>query len=112
MRTDGVTKFLLLLIAVALMVIAIRPVFRPRPAEAQSLSAYPFYIEPGMQMLHDPKGNGGQVYGKVVVDMRNGTIWGFPTGTLDPYPTDAVDNKVQTSHPFVLGYYAFDDTDK
>jgi hypothetical protein len=111
MRTDRVTKLLLFLIAVALMVIAIRPVLRPRPAEAQVMSAYPFYIEPGVQMLHDPKYN-GQVYGKVVIDLRNGKIWGFPTGTLDAYPTDAVDNKLQTSHPFLLGYYAFDETDK
>jgi hypothetical protein len=111
MRTDGVTKFLLLLIAVALMVIALRPMLQPRPAEAQGMSAYPFYIEPGVQMLHDPK-TYSQVYGKVVVDLRNGKIWGFPTGTLDTYPTDAVENKVQTSHPFLLGYYAFDETDK
>jgi hypothetical protein len=110
MKKDAVTNFLLLLIAVALIVMAIRPVLQPRPAEAQSLSAYPFYIEPGVQMLRDPKG--GQIYGKVVIDLRNGKIWGFPTGSLDPYPTNVVDNKPQTSHPYLMGYYAFDETDK
>ena len=54
-----------------------------------------------------------QVYGKVVVDLRNGKIWGFPTLTADsPYPVDQVNSAPPTSHPFLLGKYAFGDTDK
>ena len=111
MRRDGVTNFLLLLIAVALMMIAVRPWLQPQPAQAQGLSAYPFYIEPGVQVLHNPDGS-GQVYGKMVVDMRSGKIWGFPTTTLDPYPTNITDNKPPVSHPFFMGKYAFEDVSK
>jgi hypothetical protein len=111
MRKDAVTNFLLLLIAVALIVIAARPYIAPSPALAQSSSARPFYIEPGVQMLRNPDGS-GQVYGKVVVDLRTGKIWGFPTGSLDPYPSYPVDNKPAVSRPFALGKFVFEDTDK
>jgi hypothetical protein len=53
-----------------------------------------------------------QVYGKVVVDLRTGKVWGFPTGSTDPYPFNALNSKPQTSHPFPLGRFAFEDTDK
>ena len=111
MRKDGVTNFLLLLIAAALIAIAVRPYIDPVPAQAQTTSAHPFYIEPGVQMLLAPNG-GGQVYGKVVVDLRNGKIWGFPTGSLNPYPSSPTDNKPAVSRPFALGKFAFEDTDK
>ena len=80
MRKDAVTNFLLLVIAIALIAIAVRPYVDPAPALAQSASAHAFYIEPGVQMLRYPDGT-GQVYGKVVVDLRSGKVWGFPTGT-------------------------------
>jgi hypothetical protein len=111
MKTNTVTNLLLLAIAVALIAIAARPYIDPAPAQAQSMSAHSFYIEPGVQMLRAPNGS-GQVYGKVVVDLRTGKIWGFPTGTLDPYPSNPIDNKPTTSHPFALGKFAFEDTDK
>jgi hypothetical protein len=53
-----------------------------------------------------------QVYGRVVVDLRTGKIWGFPTITTDTYPFDALNSKPQTSHPFELGRFAFEDMDK
>ena len=111
MRSNAVTNFLLLLIAAALIAIAARPYLDPAPAQAQSTSVHPFYIEPGVQMLRAPDGN-GQVYGKVVVDLRNGKIWGFPTGSLDPYPSYPMDSKPAVSRPFALGKFAFEDTDK
>jgi hypothetical protein len=111
MKKDALTNVLLLLIAIALIAIAIRPYVAPTPAEAQSTSAHSFYIEPGVQMLRAPDGS-GQVYGKVVVDLRTGKIWGFPTGTTDPYPSNPMDNKPTTSHPFALGRFAFEETDK
>jgi hypothetical protein len=111
MKRDTLTNFFLGLIAIALTSIAIRPYLYPVAAQAQSTSAYSFYIEPGVQMLRAPDGS-GQVYGKVVVDLRSGKVWGFPTGTLDPYPSNPMDSKPSTSHPFALGKFAFGDTEK
>jgi hypothetical protein len=111
MKKNGVTNFLLLLIAVALIVIAVKPYIDPVPAQAQTAAQHAFYIEPGVQMLRMPDGS-GQVYGKMVVDLRNGKIWGFPTGSLNPYPSYPTDNKPTVSRPFALGKFAFEDTDK
>jgi hypothetical protein len=111
MRNDSATNFLLLVIAIALIAIAARPYLAPAAAQAQSTSPYPFYIEPGTKMLRAPDGS-RQVYGRVVVDMRTGKIWGFPTYTQDTYPVNAVDTKPQVSHPFALGKFAFEDTDR
>jgi hypothetical protein len=111
MRSEKFTNALLTLIAIALVAIAIRPYLAPEAVQAQSGTPYPFYIEPGTKMLRAPDG-GRQVYGKVVVDMRTGRIWGFPTFTTDTYPVNAMESKPQTSHPFVLGKFAFEDTDK
>jgi hypothetical protein len=111
MKSDPVTKFLLALIATALGAIAIRPYTAPDSAHAQNAAAYPVYIEPGVQMLKAPDGS-KQLYGRVVVDLRTGKIWGFPTMTTDPYPFNAMNSKPQTSHPFELGRFAFEDMDK
>ncbi len=105
------TNFLLLLIAVALAAIAIRQYISPQKAQADSEQPYPLYIEPGTQMLRAPDGS-KQVYGRVMIDMRNGKVWGFPTTGTDTYPTNAMDSKPQVSHPFVLGRFAFEDTEK
>jgi hypothetical protein len=111
MENARLRTLLLTLIAGALIAIAIRPYMAPDVALAQSPSPYPLYIEPGTQMLRAPDGS-RQVYGRVVVDMRTGKIWGFPTFTSDTYPVDVMDPKPKTSHPFVLGKFAFEDTDK
>jgi hypothetical protein len=111
MKNDSVTKLLLSVIAMALMAIAIRPYIAPRPAHAQNGAAYPVFIEPGVQMLKSSDGK-KQVYGRVVVDLRTGKIWGFPTITTDPYPFNALNGKPQTSQPFELGRFAFEEMDK
>src|SRR5882757_7757656 len=111
MKNDTVTKLLLSVIAIALVAIAIRPFWTAVPAHAQSGAAYLVYIEPGVQMLKTSDGR-KQVYGRVVVDLRTGKIWGFPTITTDPYPFDALNSKPQTSRPFELGRFAFEDMDK
>jgi hypothetical protein len=49
---------------------------------AQSGQPYPFYIEPGIVMLRAPDGS-KQVYGRMVVDLGNGKISGFPTLTQE-----------------------------
>jgi hypothetical protein len=110
MTTSSRTDALLLIIAIALLAIAFRPYLDPTPVRADA-TPYPFYIEPGYQMLRAPDGS-KQVYGRVVIDMRNGKVWGFPTYTADVYPVNTTDTKPATSKPFVLGKFAFDDTEK
>jgi hypothetical protein len=111
MKNDTLTKFLLAVIALALSAIALRPYIAPHVAHAENAAAYPVYIEPGVQMLKSSDGS-KQVYGRMVVDLRTGKIWGFPTMTTDPYPFNALNSKPQTSHPFELGSFAFEDMDK
>jgi hypothetical protein len=79
MTKAAATNVLLLVIAVALIAIAVRPYIDPAPARAQTTSAHPFDIEPGVQMLRAPDGS-AQVYGKVVVDLRDGKDLGLPDG--------------------------------
>ena len=111
MKIDWVTKCLLAVIAVALCAIAIRPYVSPPTAQAQSGVAYPVYIEPGVQMLKSADGR-KSVYGRMVVDLRTGKIWGFPTITTDPYPFNALGGKPVTSRPFELDNFAFEDMEK
>jgi len=110
MKNDWVTRILLFAIAVFLGSIALRPLLVP-PSVRADAQVYPFYIEPGTAMLRAPDGS-RQVYGKVVVDLRNGKVWGFPTLTQDPYPVDQINSGPPTSRPFLLAKYAFADTDK
>ncbi len=111
MRKDNLTLALLLIIAIALVAIAVRPVLAPRAAQAQSNAVYPFYIEPCSEFLRAPDGS-SQVYGKVVVDMSTGKILGFPTLAPQSYPTAGLQNKPPTSRPFELGRFAFEDAGK
>jgi hypothetical protein len=111
MHRENLTIVLLSIIAVALVAIAVEQIFAPHQAEAQSGVPYPFYIEPGSELLRRPDGD-RQVYGKVVVDMRSGKIWGFPTLAPQSYPSAGIQNKPPTSRPFELGKFAFEDTNK
>jgi hypothetical protein len=110
-RKDVLTNALLAVIAIALVAIAARPYVSPPPVAADSSPAHALYFEPGVQNLRYPDGT-GQVYGKVAVDLRTGKIWGFPTGTVDPYPSYPLDSKPGVSRPFAPGRYALEDTDK
>ncbi len=111
MRRENLIIVLLSIIAVALVAIAVQPIFAPRPAEAQTGALYPLYIEPGSELLRAPDGT-SQVYGKVMVDMRTGKIWGFPTLAPQSYPSSNLQNKPPTSRPFELGRFALEDTNK
>jgi hypothetical protein len=110
-KTDRFVKFLLLVIAVSLSAIAVRPYIAPSVVQAQSGEAHSVFIEPGTNMLRAPDGS-RQVLGKVVVDLRNGNVWGFPTLTPDPYPSAGTNTTPPTSHPFLLGKFALADMDK
>src|SRR5277367_5119245 len=98
------TNVLLLVIAVALVAIAIEPLVKPRPAQAQVLADYSLYFEPGVYMLRAPHGT-SQIYGKMVVDLRTGKIYGFPTYGQQPYPVDISTTKPITSRPILLGRF-------
>jgi hypothetical protein len=103
---DRITRLLLLVIAVLLGVIAFRPLVQPSPVRAQASDGYPFFVEPGYTMLRKPDGT-TQVYGKMVIDMRSGDIWGFPTLTTSPFPIDSAQTKPPKSSPMYLGKFMF-----
>ena len=106
MRADSTIKLLLLIIAIFLGVIALRPFFVTEPVHAQSSDVYPFFVEPGYTALRSPDGS-RQVLGKMIVDLRNGDIWGFPTLTSSPYPIDNTVSTPPTSRPMYLGKFDF-----
>lgn len=111
MKIDWFVKAMLCVMAVFLGTIALRPVLLPPAVSAQGSGGYPFYIEPGVVMLRAPDGS-RQVYGRMVIDLRSGKVWGFPTLTQDLYPIDLMNSVPPTSRPFVLAKFAFSDTDK
>ena len=109
MTSERTTHILLAIIAVALTTVAIRPLVHPERAAAQVMgNEDPFYVEPGVYMLRVP--TGGQVLGKVMVNLRTGNVWGFPTTSNDPYPMSPIENKQQVSHPIPLGRFALAET--
>jgi hypothetical protein len=107
MHLDRFTKAVLLTIAILLAVLAFRPVFQPAPVLAQVEEGYPFYVEPGYTTIRKPDGT-AQMFGKVVIDMRNGDIWGFPTTTQSPYPVDSAQTKPPKSYPIYPGKFMFE----
>jgi hypothetical protein len=108
MQSDQSVKCLLLLIVLLLGVIAVHPYVAPPAVSAQSAEPSPFFVEPGVTMLRAPDGR-GQVLGKVVIDMRNGNVWGFPTLSREPYPAASPSSNSPMSHPFLLGKFALAD---
>ena len=87
-------------------IIALRPLFAPDVAQAQSTvdHLYHLYIEPGVHTLLAPD-RSQQVLGKVVIDTSTGNIWGFPTLQDLPYPVDPLKTQPPTSHPMYLGKF-------
>ncbi|MBV8551308.1 MAG: hypothetical protein JOY54_08405 [Acidobacteriaceae bacterium] len=75
----------------------------PEPVHAQSVQNA-LYIEPGVYMLRAPDGS-KQVLGKVVIDLTNGKVWGFPTTVQQPYPVNTMSTDPPTSKPFLLGKF-------
>ena len=94
----------LAVIALFLGVLALRPLATPAPVQAQA-AASELYIEPGVHPLRAPDGSREHM-GKVVVDLRTGNVWGFPTATNKvPYPIVFADTQPPTSKPFLLGRF-------
>jgi hypothetical protein len=110
MKSLRTTNLLLAAIALLLLALALRPLREPVPVMAQSPDT-DYFIEPGTFMVRSYDTN-QQVYSKIIVDLRNGRVWAFPTITPSPYPVDPVTGKSQTSHPFMVGRFALEDTKK
>jgi hypothetical protein len=110
MKSNTTTNLLLGAIVLLLAFIATGSLRTPAPVMAQTPDV-DYFIEPNVFLVRAPD-NSQQVYAKVVVDLRNGRVWGFPTLTPLPYPSDPIYNKPQTSHPFLLGRFALEDTKK
>lgn len=83
MHLDRFTKTILVVIAVLLGALVFRPLVQPPAVRAQAEEGYPFYVEPGYTMLRKPDGT-AQMYGKMIIDMRNGDIWGFSDADSGP----------------------------
>jgi hypothetical protein len=111
MKPNTLTNLLLLLIAVLLGGIALRPLRAPQAVQAETAAPYPLFMEPGTFMFRAPDGS-SQLYGKIAVDLRNGKVWGFPTLGPQPFPVNMVDPKPQTTHPIMLGRFALEDIDR
>ncbi len=102
-------NFLLALIAVLLGVIALRPYTTPPPVLAQG-EPYHVYIEPGSFPLYAPNGRALQ-QGRVVIDLTNGNIWGYPTIAELPYPK-GIGPDPPVSKPMYLGKFDFSEMRK
>jgi hypothetical protein len=111
MQLDRFMKAILVVIAILLGILVFRPTLRPAPVRAQVQEGYLFYVEPGYTMIRKPDGT-AQVYGKVVIDMRNGDIWGFPTLAQGPYPVDTAKTTPPKSYPMYLGKFMFSEAQR
>ena len=105
-RLDRYSKWVLTAIAVFLGIIALRPASQPRVVSAAAPDYSSFYVEPGVTVIRDPGGT-DQMQGKVVIDMRNGNIWGFPTLSGAPYPVNPTKPEPPVSTPIFLGKFDF-----
>src|SRR5690242_15576481 len=98
-------KCVLTAIAVLLLILVLQPAIHPPVASAQADFSF-LYIEPRTTILRKPDGS-AQMQGRVVIDMRNGNVWGFPTLTSAPYPVDVTKPQAPVSYPMYLGKFAF-----
>ncbi len=105
MRVDVYTKAVLTVIAVLLWIAVLRPAANPPTVQAQSDQPY-LYVEPGTTVLRKPDGS-ARMEGKVVIDLRTGGIWGYPTLSNAPYPIDTTKSKPPVSEPMYLGRFDF-----
>jgi hypothetical protein len=104
MKFNVFDRCLIALLTVFVGVLAFRHAAAPDVALAQEQGAHQLYFEPGVHMLVAPD-RSRQVLGKVVVDLTNGNIWGFPTTTKVPYPIDSTKDAPPLSEPIYLGKY-------
>lgn len=105
MKTDWLVKSLLLLAVIFLGMIALRPYLAPRVVRAQSEDVYPITFGPSRFVTLS-----GYVFdGNVVLDLRNGNVWGFPVLEQQSH---FFDKPMPVSHPVLLGRLALEEIDK
>jgi hypothetical protein len=102
---DSYTKVILTVIALSLAVLALRPLLRPAPVQAQ-VDSPRFYVEPGNTLIRKPGGE-LQLQGRMFIDLKNGDVWGFPTNTDLPYPVDFINNSPPVVSAVYLGRFDF-----
>ena len=78
-------------------------IFRPAAQVQAQVGNGPWYVEPRTVLV--PDADGGQVQGKVMIDLRNGDIWGFPTRSILPYPVDPLRKELPVVKPVYLGRF-------
>jgi hypothetical protein len=105
-RVDLYTKIVLTAIAVLLGTLALRPALAPVHAQVEREAPH-LYVEPGITTIRKPDGSSlGE--GKMVIDLRNGDVWGFPTMMPGSrYPIDVASNQPATSKPILMGRFDF-----
>src|SRR3974390_2366028 len=111
MKLDWFVRLLLAAIVGLLGGLVVRPVVQPSPVQAQTVDSTRFYVEPGYTMLRKPDGT-AQMYGKMMIDMRTGDIWGFPTLVESPYPMDASKPDPTNAHPMHLGKFVLSEASR
>jgi len=111
MKLDWFVKSALAAIVCLLAAAIFRPWSQPVPVQAQSADSRTFFVEPGYTMLRKPDGT-GQMYGKMMIDMRTGDIWGFPTLVEGPYPVDTTRTEPPKSHPMYLGKFVLSEASR
>ena len=104
---NNVSTRLVLIAAIGFLVLPGLHAFINSPVEAQSSPAN-LYIEPGTVAIRAP-GSGGAIRdGKVVIDLKNGDLWGFPTNLAgSPCPIDPISGKPPIYEPVYLGRFNF-----
>jgi hypothetical protein len=107
-KLDWFVKFLLIVIALLLEVVAFRPVVRPAPVLAQGGSPYRFHIEQGAVSLKKPDGTvtWGKVGGRHAQRRRLGISL---KAQNTPSPVSGTGDASKVSHPIYLGRMAFDE---
>ena len=94
-------RFAMVILGVmVLLVLALRPA---ATVQAQTTTGN-WYVEPRTVLMPTPDGI-GQVQGKVMIDLQNGDIWGFPTKSMLPYPVDPLRKEPPLVKPVYLGRF-------
>jgi hypothetical protein len=108
MKLNIFDRAVMLAAVMFLGIIAVRSLLKPEPAKAENQAAAAVYIEPGVFTITAPDKQ-RQFLGKIVVDLTNGNVWGFPTLAKVPYPipADPSSLKPPVSTPIYLGKFDF-----
>ena len=107
MKIDSYTKAALTVIAFLLAVVALGPLVRPLPIQAQAGPDHSYlHFDPQITKIALPDGS-ANVFGRLAIDLRNGRVYGFPADRLG-YPRRPIDGKPASSDPIYLGRFNID----